>query len=215
MIKVKINLLPKEIRDRRKGEKFILAGLAVIVATVLALGFTYTYNKLSIESAEKELSQLKAKTEKMQSSIQALQVYEQKLADINGKKGIIDRALASKIEWSKELEELMIVTPNEVSLSKLTGSATGLNFSGTASDASDSIPDLGHKAVAKWLMRLADTSKKPDVWLTSSDKDDGSHTLKFSNTLKFTTVAAPVALPSSPAASQPTANQTTPNGAGK
>lgn len=211
MIKVNINLLPKEIRDRRKGEKLILLGLSVVLIMVAALGFVYTYNNSRIADAEKELTKLKAETKKMEASIQSLQVYEQKLADINSKKGVIDKALATKIEWSKELEELMIVTPNDVSLTKLTGDAKGLTFSGTVTEVADSGSGLGHKPVAKWLLRLAGTNKKPDVWLTSSDKEGGSQSLSFSNTLKYNTVQAQPAPPS------PTAqtSQPAPNNAGK
>jgi Tfp pilus assembly protein PilN len=210
MIKVKINLLPKEIRDRRKGEKFIVIGIVALVVTIASLGFAYTYNNMRISDSQKNLADLQAESQRMQASIQSLQVYEQKLAEINGKKAIIDKALTGKIEWSKELEELMIITPNEVSLTKLTGDATGLTFGGLASEASANNADEGHKPVAKWLMRLADTSKKPDVWLTSSDEDDAGRTLKFTNTLKFKAAQAqPVS------SSQITPNQAAPNSAGK
>jgi Tfp pilus assembly protein PilN len=208
MIKVKINLLPKEIRDRRKGEKFILLGLLVVTVMVVSLGFVYVYNGTRIADAETDLAKLKSETRKMEASIQSLQVYEQKLAEINSKKSVIDKALGNKIEWSKELEELMIVTPNDVSLTKLSGDAKGLTFAGTATEVADS--GLGHKPVAKWLLRLAGTSRKPDVWLTSSDKTEGSQTLSFSNTLKYKEVQE------QPAPTNATApNQAAPNNAGK
>jgi Tfp pilus assembly protein PilN len=107
MIKVKINLLPKEIRDRRKGEKFIVIGIVVLAVTIASLGFAYTYNNMRISDGEKNLADLKAKSQRMQASIQSLQVYEQKLAEINAKKAVVDKALTGKIEWSKELEELL------------------------------------------------------------------------------------------------------------
>jgi Tfp pilus assembly protein PilN len=216
MIRVTINLLPKEISDRRKGEKFILLGVAALMVVVAGLVSVYMYNDWRIGNAQADLAKLKNETAKMQASIQSLQVYEQKMADINSKKAIIEKAVVGKIEWSKELEELMIITPNEVSLSGLRGDSTGLTFSGIASNASDGTSKLGHKPVAKWLLRLSNMNGKPDVWLNSSDKDDSTQQLKFSNTVKFKTVQTQVA---SSSQAQPVANagasQATPNQAGK
>ena len=54
----------------------------------------------------------------------------------------------------------------------LAGESNGLELSGWAVDSPEDSPDVGHKTMAKMLVRLADLAQLTDVWLTSSAKSD-------------------------------------------
>jgi hypothetical protein len=49
---------------------------------------------------------------------------------------------------------------------------TGLQLAGYALDAPADSPDVGHKTMAKTLVRLTDLRQLRDVWLTGSTKVD-------------------------------------------
>lgn len=189
---VRINLLPREIQEKRKAEKVIFTAFAGIVVVAMCLGALYAYNAWKIRNAEAELAILKDQSVKMNSAIQVLKVYEARLQIVQQKKAIVEKALENRIIWSKILEELMIITPNDVALHTLNGNADGISFSGEIQDPTD-MPDAGHKPVAKWLIRLGELKLQPKVWLSSSDKRD--EIISFSNTMKFKKEPMPSAPP--------------------
>lgn len=182
MIVVKVNLLPGEIQDKRRAEKLILAGLIGMVAIAACLAGVFMYNIWRIDNAENDLVLLSDQVAKMESAIQELRVYEVRLAEVQKKREIVEKALADRIIWSKLLEELMIITPNDLSLATLSGNGDAVTFSGEIQDPLDA-PDSGHKPVAKWLIRLGELRLQPDVWLSSSDKQEKK--ILFSNTMRF------------------------------
>ncbi|MCL6471956.1 MAG: hypothetical protein K6T91_04010 [Firmicutes bacterium] len=182
MIKIHINLLPRDIKDKQKTEKYVFLAIFGIVVFAVLLGGLYAYNTWRIRNAENEVSMLKRQTAKMEAAIQSLKVYEQKLKEVQDKKAILDKAISGQIVWSKTLEELMVVTPSDVSLVSLSGNSDGITFNGQALDINDN-PDLGHKPVANWLTQLAKIHPEPEVWLTSSDKQ--ANVINFVSTVKF------------------------------
>lgn len=179
---IKINLLPKEIQDKRKTEGLIVIAVVCVAVVAITLGALYAYNNWKITNAATELAMLSEQTVKMNAAIQNLKKYEAKLQEVKKKKQIVEKTLEDRIIWSKILEELMVITPNDVSLKTLNGNADGINFSGEIQDVTD-MPDSGHKSVAKWLLRLGELRLQPKVWLSSSEKRPGL--ISFSNSMKF------------------------------
>lgn len=182
MIKININLLPRDIKDKQKVEKYIFLAIFGLVVFAVILGGLYAYNTWRIRNVENEVSMLKGQTAKMETAIQSLKVYEQKLKEVQDKKAILDKAISGQIVWSKTLEELMLVTPSDVALVSLSGNSDGITFNGQALDINDN-PDFGHKPVANWLTQLAKIHPEPEVWLTSSDKQ--ANVINFVSTVKF------------------------------
>lgn len=184
MIKININLLPREVQDKRSGEKLIVMALLGLVGFAGVLGFLYAFNSWQIKMSEDQVAMLQDQTARMNATIDGLRIYEQRLQEIQRRKQVMERAIAGQILWSKVLEEIMIATPNDVSLQSLTGNDQGITFDGLVTDPEDN-PDQGHKPVAKWLLRLADIKPQSDVWLSSTSKDEAKHVIRFSNTTKF------------------------------
>ncbi len=184
MIKININLLPREIQDKRSGEKVIVFALLALVGFAGILAALYMFNSWQIQTSESQVAMLQDQTARMNTTIDGLRVYERRLQEIQRRKQVMEKAVAGQILWSKVLEEIMIATPNDVSLATLNGNAQGITFDGYIADPQDN-PDQGHKPVAKWLLRLADMKPQPDVWLSSTAKDESKHAIHFANTIKF------------------------------
>lgn len=192
MIKIRINLLPGEIKDKQKVEKFMVMAILGIALVVGLLGGLYAYNAWKIKTAEDKVALLQSEAEKINRSIQSLRVYEQKLKDVQIKKQILQQAISGQVVWSKILEELMVVTPDDVSLTSLSGNSDGITFNGQVPDLGGN-PDTGHKPVADWLVHLAQINPTPEVWLISSEKQ--KNTVNFISTLKFKNSSVPPAPP--------------------
>lgn len=190
MIKIRINLLPREIKNKQKVEKFLLVAILGVVIVAGLLGGLYAYNAWKTKEAETRVASLQSRVAKLNESIQSLRIYEQKLNDVQTKKQILEKAVSGQVVWSKAFEELMVVTPDNVSLTSLSGNSDGITFNGQVADLNDN-PDAGHKPVANWLVHLAKINTAQEVWLTSSDKQ--GTVINFSNTLKFNKMPMPPA----------------------
>ncbi len=183
---MRINLLPPEILEKRKAEKRLvyvaLAALLVVVvlAGVYAFAFVQLKSKQSVVTTrEQELQQATTRANE-------LQVFEQKAAELQRRKTVAEQALAGRINWAKLFDEVSLVMPTDMWATVMnTNEKTGLQIDGYALDSATDSPDLGHKSIAKLLVRLADLEQLNDVWLTNAAKT----TLNDSPVIQFSVTA--------------------------
>lgn len=167
----RINLLPRAIAEKRKFERRIgfalVAGLivyAVLLVIYAGLGWAVSQRNVELQSHLKLAASLSAQAE-------AFRIFEDKEADLNRRAAIAEVALAGRVDWARIANELSLVLPPDVWLSELRASEQdGLLIRGLAVDLATDVPDAGHKAVARMLVRLANLELLQDVWLTSSEK---------------------------------------------
>ncbi|MBE0447741.1 MAG: hypothetical protein IBX64_06535 [Actinobacteria bacterium] len=200
---VRINLLPREIQEKRKAERFLAMAFGGVIIVAVCLCSIHAFNVWRIRTAEEDLNKLKAQVAKMNTAIQALKVYEARVEEVERKKMIVAKALEDRVIWSRMLEEVMVVTPNDVALEKLEGDPEKVTFTGLIEDPSDT-PDKGHKQVARWLVRLSELKLQPKTWLTSSEKQEQVQgeegvvkpkAIAFINTMEFKEETTTPALP--------------------
>jgi len=190
---MRINLLPPEILERRKAERrivWVIVGAAA-VAVVLAGVWGFAYFRL--EAKKTELADLQQLVQSTQAQADQLAVFEQRASELEARKATAERALGTRRNWGKLLDELSLVLPADVWVQTMIASeSTGLSISGYAVDAPGDSPDAGHKSVAKALVRLADLRDLYDVWLTSSSKTTFAEqpAIQFTVTASVVTPAA-------------------------
>ena len=168
---MRINLLPPEILERRKAERrigwVVIAAIGVAVVLVGVWGFGY----FRLQDKQDELAQVQQLVQSTQAQADQLAVFEQRATELEGRRTTAQRALGTRRNWGKLLDELSLVLPSDVWLQTLVAAeAGGLSMNGYAVDAPGDSPDAGHKSIAKTLVRLADLDDLYDVWLTSSTK---------------------------------------------
>lgn len=168
---MRINLLPPETLDRRRAEKRIgyvvvaAIGIAILLAGVW--GFAY----MQLKNKEKELASIQQQVASATAQADQLKVFEDRATDLGTRRAIVAQAFAGRRDWAKLLHEISLVLPEDVWAQAITaGESEGLVLTGYAVDTPDDNPDLGHKSIAKTLVRLADLEQLSDVWLTSSSK---------------------------------------------
>jgi Tfp pilus assembly protein PilN len=167
---IRINLLPKDILERRRYERFFIwvyaAGVLVVVALVgvwLVLGLQVQQKNRDLQSLQEQASQLRAEAD-------AFAVFEQKQSDLTARQTVAQTALAGRIDWAKVSNEISLVLPSDVWAKSIVASQdSGLELTLVADDPVDA-PDLGQKSVARTMVRLNDLSSLFDVWLKASSK---------------------------------------------
>lgn len=168
---MRINLLPPEILERRKAEARVgwvaLAGIMVAVLLVAAYGFGF----LQRQSKQSELASVQQQTKTTTAQANQLAVFEERATELQTRQQTATTALANRRPWAALFNELSLVMPSDIWLTALTANEEdGLEINGYAVDAADDSPDVGHKSMAKALVRLADLKLLTDVWLTNSAK---------------------------------------------
>jgi len=174
----KVNLLPREVLEKRKSEKrffYLIGGLAVLI--ILFLGI-YSFGSIQIRKEEKRVADLKAENERLNKAIAEHQVYEKRKAELQKTQDIVSTALSGEIAWHKILNEISMVIPSNIWLREFTGDILeGVTCKGYAQDYDFDTPDLGHKPVAEWIVRIGEIKAFSSIWLSYSQKTKFSEQL--------------------------------------
>ncbi|GAB4283826.1 MAG: hypothetical protein Kow0067_05250 [Coriobacteriia bacterium] len=195
---MRINLLPPEILEKRRAEKRIVYVALVAVVLLVVLAGVWVLGYLRVESRRDTLDAKEQEIQATQAQAQQLAIFEQKESELQARKAVADEALQARRNWAKLFDELSLILPNDIWLSVMSfAEDSGLQLDGYSVDSDEDSPDLGHTAIAKMLVRLADLDGLYDVWLTNSVKaeyeDQG--VIQFTATSKVATTTAGVSAP--------------------
>lgn len=204
---MRINLLPPEILERRRAEKrvgwVVLAaiGIAVVLAGVWGFGL------FNVGGKRDELASLQQQVQVTNTAAEQLAIFEERAAELETRSATAAMALGDRRDWARILDEISLVLPADMWIQTLaTAEGEGVSLNGYAIDAPADSPDVGHKAIAKALVRLADLDALYDVWLTSSLKAEFEEqpAIQFTITAKVVAPPAATAGPTATTTSAPT-----------
>jgi|GEM_PF-584925 len=166
---VRVNLLPREVVDRRRFEKWYRYVWIGLVGGVLIVLFAFAGLYLMTQQKSDELQSLKEETTSYQAQADAFGVFETRQQELVAREQIAQTALAGRINMGMLAEEVSLVLPDEAWLDAFTISEeTGLALTGsTPRSASESV-DIAYKSIAKLLVRLNELPALSEVWLTSA-----------------------------------------------
>jgi Tfp pilus assembly protein PilN len=202
---VQINLLPPEIIERRKYDRyypyvFLAAGvlIAIIVLIWILLQFLVSQRAQVLQQTQETTAQLTAQAE-------SLAIFEQQRGDLEARLKSAADALAGRVDMGGLAEDITLVLPEEVWTNRLKCSeANGMEM--IAYTPVNSQPNVkeGYKSVAATLVRLGALKDLNDVWLTiaevksyttfqptSQSTDASSTVLEFTSTGRIVAPADP------------------------
>lgn len=182
--RIYINLLPKDITNKRKAEQRLVYALLAAAGIGALLFAVFAVNMLRISSRENAIKQLEEENTNYSVAINEIKSFQDKQNQVEQRQKLIDSVSNVNFSWSRFLNDVSLIIPNDVWLVKVTGDTNVISFEGQVQSSTSDTTDLGHKLVAKWLVHLEQIKSLTDVWLTTSERKD-----KKSETINFTTTA--------------------------
>lgn len=168
---VRINLLPREILQKRRFERDVSYVVLAGVAALMVLFAVYGLLAFQVGQRNSELQQRKQTVANLEAQAEAFAIFEEKESDLEARLVLADQALAGRVDWGRIANEISLVIPSDVWVVTLTADEeAGVTMFARAVDSVTDVPDVGHKAVAKTLLRLNDLEQLSSVWLSSSIK---------------------------------------------
>ena len=166
---LRINLLPREVLERRRYEGwyrwvFIIAiGLVLIVLAVwVLLMFEASAKTSQLQSAQESTTQYST-------TAAQLAIFENKEQELLKRQQVAQKALAGRINMGVLASEISLVLPDEVWLDLLSiNESTGIAMTANTPRSASESMDVAYKSVAKTLVRLNELPGVIDVWLTTA-----------------------------------------------
>lgn len=168
---LRVNLLPREIIEKRKFERYLgFVVLGGFVAILVVLG-VWGILAINVSSKNATLQQDMQTAAQLSQQADAYSIFEQKEETLKSREAVARQALDRRIDWGRLMNEFSLILPSDVWAVNISAAEdTGLNLDLIAVDSSTDVPDVGHKTVAKTLVRLADLEQVENVWLLQSTK---------------------------------------------
>jgi len=169
----KVNLLPPEIIERQRARQKVayLSGGMIVLSIFLLLIYLMLIGRVYQES--QLLSKLKEDNQQLEAAVSKYKPYEEDQKELERRKAILRQAMDGQILWSHILNEISMVIPSDVWLTKFSGDASsGVLMDGYTFD---------HPAVAKWMIRQGEVKKFSDIELGFSQKAEleGQEVIQF------------------------------------
>ncbi|HSK47991.1 MAG TPA: hypothetical protein VLA05_08320 [Coriobacteriia bacterium] len=169
---VRINLLPAEIIERRKYERFypyiFIAG-AVLLAIVLVLWLGL---QVFISQRSEQLQQAEEAVSNLSEQSRALAIFEEQRQSLQSRRTLAQSALDGRIDMGRIMEEVSLVLPDPLWLEDIKlNQDTGLEIAGYTPDAADAQIDESYKSIAAGIVRLNSLDDLNDVWLTMAGSE--------------------------------------------
>lgn len=163
----RITLVPSEIGAARVVQRQMVgagAGVAGFAAILLAL---FMMRGGQVDRADAAADAEEDRTTALQAEIASLGDVEALQADLASRTATVTGVLASDIAWTRMLQEVATVIPNDVWLESFNGTAGTAGAPGTVTFAAKGYDQT---STARWLLRLSEVDSFANLWVPSSTK---------------------------------------------
>jgi type IV pilus assembly protein PilM len=185
----RMSLLPDEVavvRERRRQSATIGAAVLVLAALLLLV---YVGRRSQVANARDKAERAEAEADDVRREAASLSQVTTVDSQLQERRGMVDTALTGDIAWTRLLQEIATVLPNDVWLTAFAGQKAG-DASGTGGIGSINVAGMGfdQSSSARWLLRVGELKSLQGLWLPSSTKggEGDSATVTFSSTANLT-----------------------------
>lgn len=168
-----INLLPPELRARRRGRRLIAIGTVAGVVVLGFLGIVLLIQRNTISNEEEELRNLQDQAAELRTQVAELQEFGALKDEIDRKEGVLATALTNDVAWSKFLNDLSLIIPDDSWL-------TNLSLSAAAGEAPSGEQSFGTVSFQGFVFDFPGLAG----WLTRTSQIDGLTFLYLNNGTK-------------------------------
>lgn len=168
-----INLLPREYRQRRRARRTLSTAVGAGLVFVVFLGILYGVQRARVGREEESLRREQARTAQLRAQADRLAQFDQLQRDVEGRRGTLATALQADVSWSKFLNDLSLIMPDNSWLVNVQlGATPGQAPNGQPSFGTVSFQGLvfDFPGLAGWLTRIAQIDGLTFVYLTNGAK---------------------------------------------
>jgi len=194
----RISVLPTEVAEVRAQRRQVVLGLAAVAVLAALLLLLWLGRMSSVNSTKDRARRAEAQTASLQRQVAALQSVTSLDTQLAQRRQLVTAALADDIAWTRLLQEIATVIPNDVWLTTFTGAKSGAATTGGGGAAATpgaigtiNVTAMGfdHTSAARWLLRVADLRSLTGLWLPSSARAGGTGLDTFTSTADVTPAA--------------------------
>jgi type IV pilus assembly protein PilM len=185
----RISLVPAEIAvQRRERRQVLLTGAGVLGFAALLLGL-YAVRGREVSDAKRDAEVAEARTVELEAQLAELRDVEALEADIAAQRDTVSAVLEGDIAWSRLVQEIAAVLPNDVWLTGFNGSRGDALTPGTIQ-----VQGMGfdQTSTARWILRISNLDSLSGLWVPSSTKTPagtGRQLVTFSSNASLTPAA--------------------------
>lgn len=205
----RVNLVPLAERQRELRRRLFIIPVAGAAILLIAMGMTYVYFDRQIANTQQELQDLKQNNANLAPQVKELEAYQEKQDEKQERLTSVIALYAQRIRWSRILDDLAFVIPEDVSLVKIDGVVPSLvikkDRNVTDTRANDLVIEgdtTDMSTIAVLLVRLGLIPGLTGVNLITAEKEDadgGGWLIHFevgADLAQIGEVQAPAAAPS-------------------
>jgi Tfp pilus assembly protein PilN len=190
-------MLPVEVAAvRTQRRQLVLAG-AGVAGLALVLLLLWLARQSQVSNEKDKADQAERDNASLQQQVAALQGVTALDTELAQRRALVTSALSDDVAWTRLLQEVATVIPNDVWLTSFSGQSAGA--SATGAGVASSGPSVGsinvgamgfdQTSAARWLLRVGDLPSLTGVWLPSSTRSAGQPLVTFTSTANLTQTA--------------------------
>lgn len=167
----RVNLMPREVSERRRQRRLVLNAIAAGGAVLLLLVMLFAVWTFRVGAARHDLDTQKAANAQLQRQIDELAQFDQLQQQVKEKTDLVAGLTRTEIRWSVILADISLVIPSDAWLTSFTGTVNpGTTTTGPVGSVLVNGVTFSHLDVATWLTQLAGVKEFLDPYLSLSQK---------------------------------------------
>ena len=167
----RLTLMPPEVNERkeqRRNAVLVGAGVLVFGAGLFWMGQS---RQSKADEAEARSQREQAIVVDLQEQVTLLQPVALFEAEVDNRQALIEQSLQHDVTWTKLIQEVATVMPDDVWIDTFVGSAPNLTENGSFTVTG---AGMDHTSSARWLLRLDALESVSGLWVPNSvRKQDG------------------------------------------
>jgi type IV pilus assembly protein PilM len=196
----RISVLPVEVAAVRTQRRQMVLASAGVGALALVLLLIWLARQSQVSNEKDKANKAEQENASLQQQVNALQSVTALDAQLAQRRQLVTSALSDDVAWTRLLQEIATVMPNDVALTTFAGSkpqaagSTGTAAAATAANSAVGSININAQGIdftsaARWLLRVGDLPSLTGVWLPSSSKSAGPSLVTFTSTADLTQAA--------------------------
>ncbi|TML92360.1 MAG: type IV pilus assembly protein PilM [Actinobacteria bacterium] len=193
----RMSLLPPDVavvRERRRQSSLVVVSVVVLAVLLLV---AYVGRRTQVSSARDKAERAEAAASALRQDAARLSQVTTVDTQLQERRAMVESALSDDVAWTRLLQEIATVLPNDVWLTAFTGQKSSgqapvrgsAPSAGTTGVGSINVTGQGfdQSSAARWLLRVGDLQSLSGLWLSSSTRSgENGGTVTFSSTATLT-----------------------------